>query len=494
MENKPLREREDLTVLWNYIPGLTAYQVLFILLVSIYEFSAGSLQVAQIILQVSPDNITCVKSGTIGCNATCEAYDYDFALFNNTVISEFGLVCDKDTYPARISSLSLFGLFFGAITTGFASDRYGRKKVILVATAGGAVFSALTSLASTNVYYYTFFRMVTGAFVNGAGTISITWLMEFVAVPYRSWVTAISYFFFDVGIANLSLVGYLFPNWREQSLAITILPVLGFIVALIMPESIIYLYGAGKFNEGKKELKSLMQRANADVTQLEELSHKMETISSSSSASNRGNASDLLKPHYRPVALKCSFLVFAGAMGSMGMFLDSSGDASKLLINNVWLSLFDSFGYLAIPPALDYFGRVKTHVWSFGLIGVALIASYFTKQFFLVNYLLVNFAKLINAVAFGGIFNFTNELFPTYLRSSMMGMASAMGRLGGMLAPLILELAKLHPILPPIILAVVCFIAAFVSSSLPETKGKALPQSTEDALELYGISKPVEVE
>ena len=91
------------------------------------------------------------------------------------------------------------------------------------------------------------------------------------------------------------------------------------------------------------------------------------------------------------------------------------------------------------------------------MIGVCLIVSQFVQQYFIVNYTLVNFAKLINAVAFGGIFNFTTELFPTHLRSTMLGMASAFGRLGGMLAPLILELGKWNTLAPCVVLSIVCF-------------------------------------
>ena len=65
-EVQTLRETEDFTVLWTYIPDLSAYQVLFILLVSLSQTSAGSLQVSQIILQVAPDNITCVGTNTSG--------------------------------------------------------------------------------------------------------------------------------------------------------------------------------------------------------------------------------------------------------------------------------------------------------------------------------------------------------------------------------------------------------------------------------------------
>ena len=41
---------------------------------------------------------------------------------------------------------------------------------------------------------------------------------------YRAWSGAIGHMLFDFGIANLSLVGYLFKEWQNMSLMISILP------------------------------------------------------------------------------------------------------------------------------------------------------------------------------------------------------------------------------------------------------------------------------
>lgn len=65
-EAQKLRETEDFTVLWTYVQGLSTYQLLFVILVSLSQTSAGSLQVSQIILQVAPDNITCIGTNTKG--------------------------------------------------------------------------------------------------------------------------------------------------------------------------------------------------------------------------------------------------------------------------------------------------------------------------------------------------------------------------------------------------------------------------------------------
>ena len=43
-------------------------------------------------------------------------------------------------------------------------------------------------------------------------------------IKYRAWSGAIGHMLFDFGIANLSLVGWLFKKWQNMSLMISILP------------------------------------------------------------------------------------------------------------------------------------------------------------------------------------------------------------------------------------------------------------------------------
>ena len=170
-----------------------------------------------------------------GCSGSCDNYNFEFALFNETVTSEFDLVCDKQSYPAFISSITFVGLFFGALSTGFCSDKFGRKKVIAFTTfftLGSVqprnfmyfllkltlktVFAFMTSVASKNAQLYTIFRMLTGALVHGCGCVAVTWLMEFVAIKYRSWVTAFAYVMFDLGIGKVPKCSSII--WHRETL------------------------------------------------------------------------------------------------------------------------------------------------------------------------------------------------------------------------------------------------------------------------------------
>ena len=154
-EQKPL----EFTVLYEYLPDISLYQVIIVILLGWSNILGGSVQFAQIIFQASPDNFTCVDADVVpsvnDCNATCNQYNYSFYLFDETVDSQFDLICENKSKSSVISSLSIFGLFFGAIGMGTVADKVGRRNALLIASIGCTISSILTAVASPNLWLYT---------------------------------------------------------------------------------------------------------------------------------------------------------------------------------------------------------------------------------------------------------------------------------------------------------------------------------------------------
>ena len=63
--------------------------------------------------------------------------------------------------------------------------------------------------------------------------------------------------------------------------------------------------------------------------------------------------------------------------------------------------------------------------------------------------------------------------------------ASAAGRIGGMLAPLILYTSTYNEFIPPLVISFFCFASAFIATKLRETKNVPLFQSIEEAVKFY---------
>ena len=70
--------------------------------------------------------------------------------------------------------------------------------------------------------------------------------------------------------------------------------------------------------------------------------------------------------------------------------------------------------------------------------------------------------KICNSMSFGAVFNFVSELYPTHLRGTGIGVGSSFARIGGFLAPQVLKLGGLNPLLPSFFIGVISFVGAVV--------------------------------
>ncbi|XP_038044781.1 organic cation transporter protein-like [Patiria miniata] len=76
------------------------------------------------------------------------------------------------------------------------------------------------------------------------------------------------------------------------------------------------------------------------------------------------------------------------------------------------------------------------------------------------------------------------EIFPTVLRNIAEGSAAAFGRIGGVVAPLIVHLGSKFSFLPMTIFALMSLVSCICILMLPETKNRPLPEMYEDVNKL----------
>ncbi|XP_060070854.1 organic cation/carnitine transporter 2-like [Ylistrum balloti] len=87
--------------------------------------------------------------------------------------------------------------------------------------------------------------------------------------------------------------------------------------------------------------------------------------------------------------------------------------------------------------------------------------------------------------SFSCLFLYTPEMYPTNLRTIGIGLASAAGRVGGMLAPFAGPLSTHVRWAPGAIFGCLCVILTLVLPFLPETRGHELPTLVEELEEWY---------
>lgn len=79
-------------------------------------------------------------------NYDCEAYEYEG---HDNIIKEWNLVCDQQYLVPTIELCFLAGTAIGSISSGWVSDRYGRRHTLMVLLLLQAIFG-MYSMSSVN--------------------------------------------------------------------------------------------------------------------------------------------------------------------------------------------------------------------------------------------------------------------------------------------------------------------------------------------------------
>jgi MFS family permease len=187
--------------------------------------------------------------------------------FDATVISGavpflqkyFGLTGDQGDFLLGLAVSCLgWGVLGGTAVAGSLSDRFGRKKVLLVIAAFFTVTSLLTAL-TTNFSVFVAARLLGGIAVGGALVMAPVYIAEVSLPQYRGRMVSLYQLMIVSGISasffsNYYLVGVGDNNWRWM-LAMDAVPAsLFFCLLFAVPESPRWLFGRGQEEQAREIL------------------------------------------------------------------------------------------------------------------------------------------------------------------------------------------------------------------------------------------------
>lgn len=166
------------------------------------------------------------------------------------------------------------------------------------------------------------------------------------------------------------------------------------------------------------------------------------------------------------------------------------------LPGNMYLNVFVTAisvipGLFLVVVVTIYCNRKVSLVVLFTASGLFLLVFIFIPQH--MTYTILGFAivaQILIYMAFTLIYLYTSEVFPTVLRNSALGFASMCARIGGFIAPFVVDL-NAAPWVSMLIFSAVSFLAGFMCLPLRETKGTVL-LNTVDEMEKCG-KKPTPV-
>jgi len=391
-----------------------------------------------------------------------------------------------------LGSGTFIGYFLGAMLAGILGDLIGRRRVMMYAL----VVYCVASLASATAHDWPFFlatRILAGLGTGAESAIVAPFLSEFVARRYRGAFTGSLAGFFSFGFVAAALLGYfvipLAPNAWRVVMVITALP----IVMLLwwrraLPESPRWLVARGRHAEAE----AIVARAEAELmaagVTLEPLP-----------------ATDAAAEAEVPVAAQR-----ASALANVKALWSRKLARITTMTWLMWLSI--TFSYYAfftwIPSLLVQNGMTITRSFSYSLvIYIAQIPGYFSgawlnekigRQATIASYMVLGGISALGLAltrsdggimlsgvllsffmngTYAGVYAYTPEVFPTDVRATGTGMASSIGRLGAIAAPILV--GYVYPLLGfPGVFGATTFVlligaAAVVLMGVP-TRGRSL--------------------
>jgi putative MFS transporter len=345
-----------------------------------------------------------------------------------------------------LGSSTFVGYLFGALLAGTLGDLIGRRAVMMSALA---LYSAASLLSAAVDSWPSFFaaRVVAGMGTGAESAIIAPYLAEFVARRYRGAFTGALAGFFSFGFVAAALLGYFivpaYENGWRIVLVITAVPV----VMLLwwrrsLPESPRWLESRGRANEAE----AVLDRIEAVVAREGRVLPAPvpePALPAVSSGTLLSNFAALLAGRQARITTMTWIMWLSITFSYYSFFVWIPG----LLVQN-GMSITKSFGYsLAMYCAQvpGYFtaaffneriGRQATIATYMLLGGVAALGLAFAKSDaeIMTAGLLLSF--FMNGT-YAGVYAYTAEVFPTSIRTTGAGLASAIGRIGAIAAPIL---------------------------------------------------------
>ncbi|MCC4346381.1 sugar porter family MFS transporter [Limosilactobacillus reuteri] len=244
-----------------------------------------------------------------------------------------------------VVSAVLVGAIIGAITIGPFSDRFGRRKLLLL-TSILFFIGALGSGLAPEFWTLIFTRIILGLAVGAASSLIPTYLAELAPVAKRGMMSGMFQFMIMSGlllayILNYSLQG-IYTGWRWM-LGFAALPAaILFIGAIILPESPRYLVRNDKENVAREVLMT-MNNNDADVVNgdIAKIKKQAEIVS--------GGWKELFGLMVRPALIAAVGLaIFQQVMGcntvlyyAPTIFTDAGFGVHFALLSHIWIGIFN---------------------------------------------------------------------------------------------------------------------------------------------------------
>ncbi len=380
-------------------------------------------------------------------------------------------------WSGLIGIASIVGIFVGALLGGWVTDLLGRKKMFIVDVAVIAVLSILCMFI-TNPAQLVALRLLIGIAIGADYPIATSMIAEFTPRRYRAISMGVIAAFWYIGANVAYLVGYFMldlPNGWKWMLASSVVPCVMILIGRApIPESPRWLLSKGRTEQAHAIVRKVF---GADVI----LDDEVAGVKTKFSKIFQGTY--LRRVIFVGTIWLCQaipmFAIYTFGPQIIGAFGMSEG--RQALIGELVIGTFFMLGTIPAMILAETWGRRPLIIACFAVMTLSLVVLGVIPN---PTIFAVVICFGIYALFSGGPGNlewlYPNELFPTDIRASAMGVATALSRIGTVVSIYLLPgFIAANGTGPTMIAGAVISLLGFAVSWAwaPETKGLRLSET-----------------
>ncbi|TDD35033.1 MFS transporter [Saccharopolyspora elongata] len=352
-----------------------------------------------------------------------------------------------------LGSSLLIGIMIGALSAGLAGDAIGRRRIMMYALAVYCVATVAAAFAPDWGFFFVA-RLIAGIGVGAEAAIIPAFMSEFVPGRIRGLFVGSIAGFFSLGYIAAALLGTFFvpafpDGWRVAQL-VTAAPLLMLLWwRRALPESPRWLIDQGRLDEAETvvaQLEERVERATGKpLPPVEEQAAPEPVRAAEQSGTGSRMAGLWLGGMARRTAvlwllwISLTFAYYGFFTWIPSLLVQQGMTMSKSFTYSLLITIAQVPGYYSAAYLSERLDRKRTIAGY--LIGGA-IAAFLLSQGSADAQVLI-FGALLSFFmngTYAALYAYTPEVYPTRMRATGTGAASAFGRIGGIVAPIIIGL------------------------------------------------------